>query len=288
MQSDHEQIRELVGRWMAATKAGDIDAVSRLMTDDVVFLVAGRPPMRKRDFIAAARAGAMGDGPTFDGASEIEEIQVAGDWAWMRSRLTVVATMKEGSPPIELAGDVLTVLRKENGRWLLARDANLLTPVLRPADEPQAVVQRQFDAYNARELTRFAAESIELDHVIVPSRDRRAAAESLAAILGVPWAETGVGPFCPVFVNAGLTLDFDQCDAPLPLQHYCFRVSEREFDAILSRLKAKGIACRSTPLGPVDMQVNTAHGGRIVYWAEPDGHVWEALTVSYARQPLNA
>ena len=42
---------------------------------------------------------------------------------------------------------------------------------------------------------------------------------------------------------------------------------------------------RSTPHGPVDMQVNTAHGGRIVYWSEPDGHVWEALTVSYARQP---
>jgi hypothetical protein len=32
------------------------------------------------------------------------------------------------------------------------------------------------------------------------------------------------------------------------------------------------------------MQVNTQHGGRIVYWSEPDGHVWEALTVSYARQ----
>jgi hypothetical protein len=33
------------------------------------------------------------------------------------------------------------------------------------------------------------------------------------------------------------------------------------------------------------MQINTHHGGRIVYWNAPDGHVWEALTVSYARQP---
>ena len=30
--------------------------------------------------------------------------------------------------------------------------------------------------------------------------------------------------------------------------------------------------------------VNPAFGGRLVYWSEPDGHVWEALTVSYARQ----
>ncbi len=26
------------------------------------------------------------------------------------------------------------------------------------------------------------------------------------------------------------------------------------------------------------------HGGSIVYWNEPDGHQWEMLTISYARQ----
>ncbi|MDX1439241.1 MAG: VOC family protein [Rubricoccaceae bacterium] len=127
--------------------------------------------------------------------------------------------------------------------------------------------------------------SIELDHTIVPARDKKAAAELLAFILDVPWAEAGVGPFCPVFVNEGLTLDFDQTDDPVPIQHFCFRVSESEFDGILARIEDKGIEYRSTPHGPVDMQVNTQHGGRIVYWNEPDGHVWEILTVSYARQP---
>lgn len=126
--------------------------------------------------------------------------------------------------------------------------------------------------------------TIELDHLIVPSRDRRAAAQLLAELLDVPWSETGVGPFCPVFVNAGLTLDFDQHSEPYPLQHYCFRVTQEEFDAILGRIQAKGLAYRSTPLGPVDMQVNRAHGGSIVYWSEPGGHAWELLTVSYARQ----
>lgn len=127
--------------------------------------------------------------------------------------------------------------------------------------------------------------SIELDHLIVPSRDRRAAAEKLAGILGVRWSETGIGPFCPVYVSDGLTLDFDQAEGGFPVQHYCFRVSDAEFDAILARIRAQGIPYRSTPHGPVDRQVNTAHGGRIVYWNEPDGHVWEALTVSYARPP---
>lgn len=126
---------------------------------------------------------------------------------------------------------------------------------------------------------------MDLDHLIVPSRDRRAAAERLATLLGVPWAESGVGPFCPVYVSERLTLDFDQAEGAFPVQHYAFRMSDAEFDALVARLARHGVPYRSTPHGPTDRQVNTQHGGRIVYWSEPDGHVWEALTLSYARQP---
>jgi uncharacterized protein (TIGR02246 family) len=129
MASDEQQIRQLVATWMAATKSGDVDTVLGLMADDVVFLVPGREPMRKSEFAAAARAQASGAAPKFDGTSEIQEIQVAGDWASMWTRLRVVATPPDGSPPSERAGHTLTVLRKHAGRWLLARDANLLAPV---------------------------------------------------------------------------------------------------------------------------------------------------------------
>jgi hypothetical protein len=44
---------------------------------------------------------------------------------------------------------------------------------------------------------------IHLDHLMVPSRNKVAAAKLLAELLGVPWAETEVGPFCPVYVNEG-------------------------------------------------------------------------------------
>jgi catechol 2,3-dioxygenase-like lactoylglutathione lyase family enzyme len=87
-----------------------------------------------------------------------------------------------------------------------------------------------------------------------------------------------------VYVSDGLTLDFDETDEALPKLHFCFRVDEAEFDAILGRLAAAGLQYRSTPHGPVDFRVNPDHGGRIVYWSEPDGHVWEILTVSYARR----
>lgn len=126
--------------------------------------------------------------------------------------------------------------------------------------------------------------SIELDHLIVPSQDQRAGARLLAELLAVPWSERGVGPFCPVYVSSGLTLDFDQAESAFPRLHFCFRVDDANFDAILARLQQRGIAYRSLPHGPVDYQINDTQGGRLVYWSEPDNHVWEMLTVSYARQ----
>ena len=128
--------------------------------------------------------------------------------------------------------------------------------------------------------------SILLDHLMVPARDKLASARLLAELLGVPWSETGVGPFAPVYVNGDLTLDFDQWPEPFPRLHFCFRLDPPAFDAAMERLRAAGIAYRSNVHGAVDFEVNTQHGGRIVYWNEPDGHQWEMLTESYARQPV--
>jgi uncharacterized protein (TIGR02246 family) len=126
MGSDEEQIRELVAKWMAASEAGDVETVLGLMTDDVVFLLPGRAPMRKPEFAAAARAQAGPGAPRVQGRSEIQEIQVAGEWAFMWTRLRVSVTPQDESPGMERAGHTLTVLRKQEGKWLLARDANLL------------------------------------------------------------------------------------------------------------------------------------------------------------------
>jgi uncharacterized protein (TIGR02246 family) len=126
---DEEQIRELASTWIAATKAGDVDTVLSLMSEDVVFLMPGQPVMRKTQFAAAARAQAGKHAPQFDGTSDIQEITVLGDWAFMWTKLTVVATPSGGGPTIVRAGHTLSVLRKQNGKWVLARDANMLAPV---------------------------------------------------------------------------------------------------------------------------------------------------------------
>lgn len=129
MSTDEQEIRQLVATWMSATKAGDTDTVLSLMSDDVVFLITGRPIMRKADFAAAAKAQTGGEPPKFEGTSEIQEIKIFGDWAFMWTKLTVVVTPPGGSPPVTRAGHTLSILKKQNGKWVLARDANMLAPV---------------------------------------------------------------------------------------------------------------------------------------------------------------
>ena len=127
MQTDEQQIRDLVSTWMAATKEGDVDKILSLMSDDAVFLVAGKPPMRKADFAAQARAQASGQAPKFEGSSDIQEVRILGDWAFMWQKLTVVATPPNGAPAMMRSGHTLTIFNKQNGSWVLSRDANLLS-----------------------------------------------------------------------------------------------------------------------------------------------------------------
>ena len=122
-----------------------------------------------------------------------------------------------------------------------------------------------------------------LDHLIVPSHDKAAGARFLGELLGVPWEPGAPGDhFAPVYVNDTLTIDFADRER-FESHHYCFHVGDAEFEAIFGRIKARGIAYRSTPQGPFDMQINTRGGGKNLYWSDTDGHNWEMLTVSYAR-----
>ena|SRR5438309_4986648 len=129
MQSDEQEIRQLVDTWMTASKTGDVETVLSLMAEDVVFLQPGQPAMRKVDFAAAARAQPGQEAPRIEGTSEVQEIKVLGEWAFMWTKLTVTVTPPGGSQSITRAGHTLSILKKEKGKWVLARDANLLSPV---------------------------------------------------------------------------------------------------------------------------------------------------------------
>ncbi|HKU91903.1 MAG TPA: SgcJ/EcaC family oxidoreductase [Sphingomicrobium sp.] len=124
MTDDERAIRELVARWMAASRASDTATVLGLMSDDVLFMTPGREPFGKAEF--AAQSASLND-IEMDGRADVLEIEVAGDWAWIRNRIEV-AMIPAGGETMHRSGYTLTVLNKGgDGRWRLFRDANLVT-----------------------------------------------------------------------------------------------------------------------------------------------------------------
>lgn len=120
--------------------------------------------------------------------------------------------------------------------------------------------------------------AITLNHTIVPARDKVASAKFLAKILGLTFDEGAVGFFAPLRINETLTLDFDENAEPFDIHHYAFKVSETDFDAMFSRIKAEGIPYGSGPHAREDLAINHHAGGRGVYFCDPNGHILELLT----------
>jgi uncharacterized protein (TIGR02246 family) len=126
MTNDERAIRALIETWMSASRTGDLATVLGLMADDAVFMVPGQKPFGKEAFAGTSE---QMKNVHIDGRSEIEELKVLGDWAYLRNHIEVTMT-PQGGTPTRRAGYTLTILRKEaDGRWVLARDANLLAPV---------------------------------------------------------------------------------------------------------------------------------------------------------------
>ena len=118
--------------------------------------------------------------------------------------------------------------------------------------------------------------TIMLNHTIVPARDKAAAAKFFADIFGLKRGRSGY--FAPVRINNSLTLLFSDEDPKFESHHYAFHVTNRDFEAILRRVKKANIAFGSAPWSLEDGELNDWNGGRGVYFRDPDGHVLELMT----------
>jgi uncharacterized protein (TIGR02246 family) len=123
MQNDEAAIRAVVEEWLDATRRGDVDTVLGLMSDDVIFMVPGKEPFGKEEFAGTNKS--MG-GFEVDGKSDIKEIKVVGDWAYMRNYLVVNVKPPNGEP-MTMSGYTLTIFEKNaDGKWVVTRDANMV------------------------------------------------------------------------------------------------------------------------------------------------------------------
>ncbi len=126
MPTDEQLIRRVIETWLRASASGDSGTMLTLLAEDMVFIVPGQRPFGKAEFKAAW------DGP-MKGAkvateADVEEILVSGDFGCTRTRLAVAITTPDGKTA-RAKGYTMTLFRRQaDGGWLLARDANLLTP----------------------------------------------------------------------------------------------------------------------------------------------------------------
>jgi len=82
--------------------------------------------MRKDQFAAASKG--MEGKVRVEGASDIQDLQVSGDWAYVWTQLTIAMHPTDGSAPTHRSGPGLSVWRKKaDGRWVIFRDANMVT-----------------------------------------------------------------------------------------------------------------------------------------------------------------
>lgn len=118
---------------------------------------------------------------------------------------------------------------------------------------------------------------VELNHTIVPSRDKVRSSQLLAEILGLEPPQP-VSHFMALTLSNGVTLDYDDGD-DFDRLHFAFLVADDEaFDAILERVMATGLTYFADPNHQVANVVNQRNGGRGFYFDDPDGHNMEVFT----------
>lgn len=129
MTDDEKEIRRIIGRWHDATAEGNVEAVLELMSEDVVFLVPGQEPMRGRQAFADGLRSVLRT-HRIQSSGVVQEVVVCDDIGYSWTRLKVSASPRVGGEATLREGNTLSIFRREaNGAWVLARDANLLTPL---------------------------------------------------------------------------------------------------------------------------------------------------------------
>ena len=106
--------------------------------------------------------------------------------------------------------------------------------------------------------------SVELNHTIIPAKDKWVSAKFLADILNLE-AGPEWGHFVPVKTANGVTLDFDTREEFRP-GHYAFLVSDAEFAAAFARIRAQGVRYYADPRRAKPGEINCLHRGRGVYF----------------------
>ncbi len=112
-----QAIRGMADRWDAGVNAGELDFLSAHYTEDAVKMPNYGPAIIGIDGIREWLAAEQEEF-ALDLADTVDEVNVAGDWAFARSSYTITLTPRSGGDPIHGVGKWMAVYKRQaDGSW---------------------------------------------------------------------------------------------------------------------------------------------------------------------------
>ncbi|MDA2931041.1 DUF4440 domain-containing protein [Acidobacteria bacterium AH-259-O06] len=120
--SDLEAINGLREEYIATANAGDVDGWLATLTDDAVFMPPNEPAVTGKEAIRSWVVKSFFDPFDIQLSLSHEEVEVAGDWAFVQGPFSYSLTPKAGGEVIEESGKFIDILKRQSdGSFKYAR-----------------------------------------------------------------------------------------------------------------------------------------------------------------------
>ena len=124
--AEANQVRDVALRWIDAIAGADLEALGRLVTDDIVVVHGNGRAVEGRDAVLADFARSFS---SFDVRQtvEFEETIVAGEWAFDRATVHSTISPREAGAPKQFEARTMTILRRGPSQtWRVARSIGVI------------------------------------------------------------------------------------------------------------------------------------------------------------------
>ncbi len=132
-----DAVRAAGRQWLDKFKAGDLDGLMALYTDNAQVALHGQPKLVGRDAVRGYFAGRLKTPPDTDFVLLEESLEIRGDTALSMARYWF--TLRAGGREYKDAGrSLLVYTRQPDGRWLIRTDIDQASPDVAFPAPPEA------------------------------------------------------------------------------------------------------------------------------------------------------
>ena len=121
--SSLEVIERFVEQMIAMFNDGNVESLLATMTDDAVIMPPNEPKISGKEAISAWTKSFFAPFKNYHLICSLEEVQVAGNWAFILGQYRLTLTPKAGGEVIYKMGKFIDILDQQpKGDWKLARE----------------------------------------------------------------------------------------------------------------------------------------------------------------------